>query len=73
MTYTVVHHAEESQPAPVPLAYGIIQMDGADTGMTHLLGEVEFDKIRIGMRVEPVFKEERVGNMLDIKYFRPMK
>lgn len=73
MSYTVVYQAEESQPAPTPFAYGIIRLDGADTGLTHLLGEVDFDKIRIGMRMEPVFKAKPVGNMLDIKYFRPEK
>lgn len=72
-SYTVVHHAEQAQPVPTPFAYGIIQMDGADTGLTHLLGEVDLDKIHIGMRVEPVFKVKPVGNMLDIKYFRPAK
>jgi uncharacterized OB-fold protein len=28
--------------------------------------------LSIGMRVEAVFKEERAGNMLDIKYFKPL-
>jgi uncharacterized OB-fold protein len=32
---------------------------------------VDLDKVRVGMKVEPVFKEERVGNILDIQYFRP--
>ena len=72
-SYTVVYHAEESQPAPTPHAYGIIHLDGADTGVSHLLGEVDFDAIDIGMRMEPVFKARPEGNMLDIKYFRPLK
>lgn len=74
LTYTVIHYTYTPtyQPAPVPYAYGIIQLDGADTGLCHILGEVEFDKIIIGMRVEAVFKEKREGNILDIKYFRPV-
>lgn len=71
-SYTVVHYTEPAQPYPPPLTYAIIDLDGADTGMVHMLGEVEEDQIEIGMRVEPVFRLNREGNMLDIKYFRPM-
>jgi len=28
--------------------------------------------LRIGMRVQAVFKEERAGSILDIKYFKPL-
>ena len=65
------------QPSPVqtvepPIAYGIVHLDGADSGFVHLLGEVDFDQLRIGMRVQAVFKEERAGSILDIKYFKPL-
>ena len=73
ITYTVVHYQEEYHPVEPPLVYGIIQLDGADTGLPHLLAEVDFENIRIGMRVEAVFKEEREGSILDIKYFKPLK
>jgi uncharacterized protein len=45
----------------------------ADGGLIHRLGEVELDKVEIGMTVEAVFKpkEERVGSILDIQYFKP--
>jgi uncharacterized OB-fold protein len=56
-----------------PLVYGIIQLDGADTGLVHMLGEVEPEQLRIGMRVQAVFKEERVASILDIKYFKPLE
>jgi len=55
-----------------PLVYGIIQLDGADTGFVHMLGEVEPEQLRVGMRVQAVFKEERVASVLDIKYFKPL-
>ncbi|MCJ7522902.1 MAG: OB-fold domain-containing protein [Dehalococcoidia bacterium] len=58
-------------PEEAPYAYGVIQMDGADTGLVYFLGEVDFDKIEIGMHLEPVFKEEREGSILDIDYFKP--
>lgn len=41
-------------------------------GLVHLLGEVDLEQLRIGMRLQAVFKEERVGSILDIKYFKPL-
>ncbi len=70
-SYTIVRYQEPYMPKEPPFAYGVIQMDGADTGMAHLLGEVDLDKIKIGIRLEPVFKEEREGSILDIDYFKP--
>ena len=70
-SYTVVRYEEPYMPKTPPYAYGVIQLDGADTGMAHVLGEVDLDKIKIGMRLEPVFKEEREGSILDIDYFKP--
>jgi uncharacterized OB-fold protein len=55
-----------------PFAYGMMLLDGASTGLVHFLGEVDLKEIKAGMRVEAVFKEERVGDILDIKYFRPI-
>jgi uncharacterized OB-fold protein len=53
---------------------GLIKLDGADTGLLHFLGEIELDKIKVGMRVEAVLKkkEERGGYITDIAYFKPM-
>jgi len=72
LTYAIVRQPSPVQPVEPPFAYGIVHLDGADTGFVHLLGEVELDRLRIGMRVQVVFKEERVGSILDIKYFKPL-
>ena len=72
LTYTVVHYAPPVEGLEPPFAYGIIQLDGADTSFTHILGEVDLENINIGMRVEAVFDDKRQGNILDIKYFRPL-
>ena len=55
--------------APYPV--GIIKLDGADTGMCHLLGEMLVEDIKIGMRVEAVFRQDRKGNILDVAFFKP--
>jgi uncharacterized OB-fold protein len=59
------------QPMEPPFAVGIIQLEGADTGFTHLLGEVDFKELRMGMKMKAVFSETRKGHLLDIKYFKP--
>ena len=72
LTYTIVYEPGFHQPMEPPYAIGIILLDGADTGLVHCLGEVAPEQLRIGMRVQAVFKEEREGNILDIKYFKPL-
>ncbi len=68
LTYTVVHYPPPVEWLKPPFAYGLIKLDGADTGFTHILGEVDLNDIRIGMRVEAVFSEKRQADIKDIKY-----
>lgn len=72
-TYTQVRYNTAVQPAVAPLYYGIIKLDGADTGLAHIVGDLKGQEPRIGMRLQAVFKEERKGNMLDIRYFKPVE
>ncbi len=55
----------------------VIELDGASKGMgiMHLLGEVDLDKIKIGMKVKAVWKkkQEREGSITDILYWKPAK
>jgi uncharacterized OB-fold protein len=70
--FTINRKAEKQHPVPVPFVTATIRLEGADTGITHILGEVNnLEQVSIGMEVEPVFKNERTGTILDIKYFRP--
>ena len=71
-TYTVAGQANGVQPVDPPIIYGIIQLDGASTGLVHMLSEVDFEKLVVGMRVRAVFREKRVGSILDIKSFAPL-
>ena len=70
-TYTRVHYSTPVQPVAAPFYYGIIKLDGADTGLAHLIGGLDGREPKIGMRLQAVFKEDRQGNMLDISHFRP--
>ena len=56
-----------------PWILGIIRLDGADGGLIHYIGEARPEELKIGMRMEAVFNEERNGNILDIEHFRPSK
>jgi len=72
-TFTVVHFSEPSlQLMEPPYIYGIVKLDGAGTGLTHLVREIEPDSLCPGMRMEAVFKPdgERVGQMQDILHFK---
>ena len=74
LTYTTVRYSVPGiQPHEPPYVLGIIKLDGANSGLVHLLGEIEPDQIRVGMRMQAVFRETREGGYLDIKYFRPLK
>lgn len=71
-TFTQVHYSERIHPVDVPFIYGVIKLDGADTSIAHLLGEVDLQDIKIGMRVRAVFAQERQANILAIRYFKPV-
>ena len=56
---------------PIPYTYGYIRMDGADSIFSHIIDEVNVDRIKVGMRVRAVFRkpEEMQGNIQDITHF----
>lgn len=71
-TYTVVHfNVEGLHPRKSPFVYGIVKMDGADTGLVHLI-DVDPEKVKVGMRVKAVMAKERDGHITDIKAFKPV-
>ena len=71
-TWTVTEYPLKVHPVKEPILYGIIRLDGADTGLVHRMGEVTPEGLKTGMRVTPVFREKREGNILDIQYFWPV-
>jgi uncharacterized OB-fold protein len=74
IAYTIIGIPALWLKIEAPYSMGLIQLDGADTGLVHNLGEVDLDKIKVGTRYEAVFKknEERGGYITDISYFRPV-
>jgi uncharacterized OB-fold protein len=72
LTYTIPRYREKIHPTEEPFAFGVVKLDGADTGLTHLIGEFKERDLRSGMRVKAVFRDKPEGNILDIRYFRPV-
>ena len=72
-TFTVVNRDTLVQPVKAPFAYAMIQLDGADTGMVHILAIDDPGKIKIGMRVQAVWADDRKGSLLDIRHFIPVE
>lgn len=72
-TFCVVSFPFPGQVYEPPYIVAYIQVDGADTRLMHLLREVEPAAVRIGLRVEPVWRddEELEPSMDSIRYFRP--
>jgi uncharacterized OB-fold protein len=65
----VIRYSHPAQPIPPPFAFGIIDLDGTSHGITHFVHCSDLNVLRTGMKVKPVWKEERQGNILDIAYF----
>jgi hypothetical protein len=54
-----------------PYVTAWIRLDGADITSMFLLQECDPSDVRLGMRVEPVWAEDKQPNIGSIKYYRP--
>jgi uncharacterized OB-fold protein len=54
---------------PVPYGYGDVELDGASNRFPYFLKESDPTKLRIGLRVRAIFREDPQGEMADILYF----
>jgi len=74
-TFTQCYETYEGIRKEKPSIVAVIQIDGTQGFLVHWLGEVNFEKVSIGIPVEAVFKakKDREGSILDIKYFKPIK
>lgn len=70
-TFTRIAYTEPMHPRPAPFFYGIVKLDGADTGMAHIIDAEREADLFVGMRVTAVFETDRQGSIFDIRHFRP--
>jgi len=73
VVYTPFTDPMTGEERPVPYGFGLIQFDGADTSVYHLVDETDPRRLHVGLAVEPVWRdpEERTGSLADIRWFRP--
>lgn len=76
-TFSLCYVTWDVQRIKEPETPAVIDLDGASPlhGIMHKLGEVDPQKISIGMRVQAVWKpaDDREGAITDILYFKPIE
>jgi uncharacterized OB-fold protein len=73
-TFCVVNFPFPGQVYEPPYVVAHVRLDGADTSLMHLVREVAPERVRIGLRVEPVWvgDDELDTSTTSIRYFRPI-
>ena len=61
----------KSPPLDHPFAFALIQLDGADTALMHVVDGGNEQAMSTGMRVSPRWAKETVGRIQDITAFVP--
>ena len=70
-TFCVVNIPFAGQAVECPYVSATVLLDGADIGIFHLIQEIPADEVRMGLRVEPVWRDEIQPTLESIKYFKP--
>ena len=55
-----------------PEIIGLTKHDETDSCVVHRLGEVKPEDVKIGMRVQAVWVDEPKGELIDLKYYKPI-
>jgi len=69
--FTVIRYAEPYQPVKPPYVLALIQLDGADSRLVHVLAGVAPSQVRVGLRVKPVWARATTSTILDLDHFEP--
>jgi uncharacterized OB-fold protein len=76
-TFSLCYVTWDMQRLKEPEIPAVIEIDGASPlhGIMHMLGEIDPQKVHIGMRVKAVWRPaaERIGAITDILYFKPIE
>jgi uncharacterized OB-fold protein len=72
-TFCIVNVPFQGQKIQPPYVSAYVLLDGADIAFLHLILECDASEVRMGMRVEAVWKprEEWTTDLNNIRYFRP--
>ena len=69
--FTVVRYEEPYQPLKPPYVLALVQLEGADSAIAHVVRGIAPSEMRIGLRVKAVFAKQSTTTILDIDHFRP--
>lgn len=74
VSYCVVNVAFHGSVMEIPYVGGLIQLEGADMFLMHLVQEANPDEVRVGQWFEPVWVDdaELAPTLESIRYFRPL-
>jgi uncharacterized protein len=70
-TWAWVAEPHRKHPLQTPFAWALVQLDGADSGMLHVVDAGSADAMSTGMRVTARWRDEREGHINDIECFVP--
>jgi len=73
LTFGDSYFSTDGKRLKEPWMLGIVRLEGSNGGLIHFIGESSPEDLKIGMRMEAVFKKKPEGNIMDILYFRPLK
>ncbi|MCB1016236.1 MAG: OB-fold domain-containing protein [Acidimicrobiales bacterium] len=66
-----VAEPSEQHPLDHPFAFATVRLDGADTGLIHVVDAGSADAMSVGLRVAPRWRAERRGHLTDLEAFVP--
>jgi len=66
-----VAEPDPRHPLGTPFAFALIQLDGADTSLLHVVDVESEDALLVGLRVRADWRTERRGSVLDLRAFVP--
>ena len=67
-TWAWVTEPTRKHPLDHPFAFALVRLDGAHTGMVHVVDAGSIDRMRTGMRVTARWKDERIGHITDLAF-----
>jgi uncharacterized OB-fold protein len=70
-TWSWVHEPRPKYHLQKPFAWALIQIDGAETSLLHMVDAGTADKMKNGMKVKARWADQRRGFMTDIACFEP--
>ncbi len=70
-TFCVINIPFEGQVLTPPYVGSAILLDGADIPIFHIIGGIDPDEVRMGMRVRAKWREDPIPSLATIEYFEP--